>query len=198
MNDRFVMNAASTHMKLLDLPVFPEILSYLDGLYGSDLFTFSLTNRACRSFVTQHPSMKMLWYTMLRRASHHKLESDSFSLMIHMTDCYPFSEEKYSGAAFSNNLDDVRRNYGECCQPAHYRYAVDAPDPKYGFGGRNVYKEWQVMMWRRMKRTYWNVYDDRKVAKLELELARLKEKKELSNVMVDIYGKIGKKQNRKN
>ena len=185
---------SSKHMKLLDLPVFSEVVAFLDGLYGGDLFCLGTTSKAYHDFVTHHPSMSHVWYTLLRRAMHFKIDKNSWSYYKEMQDCYTNWGEKYTYIFPSTYVNNIRQKYGECCQEEHYRKKMKGPDPVTGFRGRDLYKEWQEVMWRRKKRTYWSALDDRKIAKLHQQLFDLMDKKEFSNKLAKRYDDILKKE----
>lgn len=186
-------------MKLLDLPVFSEVVAFVDGLYGSDMLCLRTASKEYNEFVTHHPSMRPMWYTLLRRASHNKICTDNpWRMYYDMEKCYPPSEERYKDTlkfviVHKDILHTIRKNYGECCQEKHYRYKVQPPDPVHGFTGRDLYSEWQEFMWRRKKREYWSSYDEKKFEKLRQGLEVLTKKKELAANMVEYYGGLKKK-----
>lgn len=198
MNLNFNMKILN-HIKLLDLPVLSDIVSFVDGLYEPDLLNFSCASRGYREFITRDPSMNNFWFHMLRRTTHKKLNFSKCHLSGQMLDCYPQVSVIILDNRSDNviGLNDMRKMFGECFQD-HYRCRLEGPNPNSGFNGRDMYEEWQVMMWKRQKRQIWNIVDDRKLLKLENELALLKSKKEFSEKMGEYYGPIVKKQLIKN
>lgn len=151
----------SDHTKLGNIPVLHEIFSYLDDgmLYDGDgvYDDVILPLRLVNRDLNAYivTEMPSYWYTQLQRMAHKDM---SYVL------CF---------------------DYPECEERSHFRYKFTPKDPVKGFKGRDVYKEWRGVAWKRMKHRYWSWHDEKKIKKCKdkiremcREINRLREKKE--------------------
>lgn len=187
-------------MKLTNLPVFSNVISFVDGPSGYDmLFELRAVSKEYNEFITHDDSMHNVWYTLLRRTTHFKLKKYYWGEYHDLVDCYPPSKEasdKGYQASLSHltglNLKEIRNKYGECCKELHYSRKISGPHPVHGFRGRDLYLEWQRLMWSKKKRSYWSVSYGRKAEKLEKDLAELIKRKNHFSALQVYYGSLPK------
>lgn len=185
-------------MKLIELPVLTDVLMYL----GDDVLDVGLVSKDFHKFLTEDAGMKMFWYRQLRRMAHRKVDNkredvwwSGWLRYYDVNNCYKDVDE------LPLSLKNIREEFGECQHDSHLRYKINLLDDE-GFKSRDVYNEWRVVAWKRMKQKYWNKRDEKKVhkiqeqlAELNMEMARLSQKKSKSIELEGIYGnlKVAKK-----
>lgn len=166
---------------LHDLPVLSEIFLFLDGVGVRDVCHLSLTCRTMRDFFTNDRSLQGFWFRLLHRAAHKKHHRVDF---MSMRACYP-TRINPASFYFIRGLEDIRVVMGECKNPAHIKYIID--DRTDDFSCRNLYIEWQSVMWRRKRSSYWSSVDEKRLEKMRLGVNHLENRKQRFQALENFY-----------
>lgn len=178
-------------LHLEDLPVLSEICMYLPKVEVQDITNFSGTCKTLRNFITMDASFKEFWYQMLLRAGHQKYKGVDFTIL---TSCY---QKQITPASFYfiRGMNDIRKVMGECQNRCHLRYKIDQSMDH--LNERNLYREWQCVMWRRIRSRYWCVRDEKKWNQMQGDLSRLSERKERFANLDRLYTEMTKQETKR-
>ena len=167
---------------LQDVPVLSEIFLFLDGVGVRDVCHLSLTCRTMREFFTNDRSLQKFWLRLLHRAAHkkhHRVDLTSVSA------CYPITNINPASFYFIRGLEDIRVVMGECKNPAHVKYVID--NRSDDLSCRNLYMEWQSVMWRRKRSSYWCLLDEKRLENMRLGVNDLENRKQRFQALENFY-----------
>lgn len=179
-------------MHLEDLPVLSEIFSYLPKICVSDVCNFSSTSTTIRIFFTNDKSLQEFWYQMLLRAGHRKFRQ-GFDF-VSLSTCY---KTKLNPASFYfiRGLQDIRKAMGECQNKNHLRYRMDSTPTN--LSERDLYREWQCVMWRRNRSKYWSLREEKKLCQMQGDVKKLERRREQYERLEGLYENMTKEETRR-
>ena len=134
-----------------------------------------ITNSKCTSW---------FWHVLLRRAAH-------VTGWYRLRECYG---NKVPNRSSNFSKTDYRFHYGECTNPDHVKLSIDRSEM---LGTRDVYKEWQAVAYRRVKRRYWSSAKEAQLRRLLSRVYALETAKRCAECLQALYGDIDMKERKR-
>jgi len=180
--------------------VLDPVMEYLDGptiQHTRDVVALRL-NRQMNVYITTSKALTRFWTKMHRRTSHHCHST------MDMTSCYNVTRwNNHILRARMSNLeirDRMRAQCGECENVGHRTYLTYVTfqpiDDGTPMSTRHIYREWQVLAYKRLGRT-WNKTRNKKLERLQAQVAAMEADKAAFEKRKEIYEPLVKAENKR-